>query len=147
MATEENLRKSTLATAMAYESDKRADRLTGERCAAMGIKLIPMIAETLGGWGPAAQELFSKMAQATATRTGTPVSVVSNQLYQSLGIQLQRANARAILIRTVGEATTDVSALATMSRSEAALFLLDDIADQSDVVHKQGNSIINRLYW
>ena len=108
---------------MAYEASKLADRDTAAQCAAQNIRLIPMVVETLGGWGPEAQAVFRKLATATAVRTGLPVSSASNQLYQRLGIQLQRANARAILSRASGSANPSNTTLATSSLSEAALVL------------------------
>ena len=82
-----------------------------------------MVAETLGGWGPAAQNFFRNLARATAERQGIDASQASNQLYESMGIRLQRANARAILSRTSALLTScDNTAIAT-TRSEAALVL------------------------
>ena len=46
-------------------------------------------------------------------------SVASSQFYESMGIRLQRANARAVLSRT---SACDVTAIAT-TRSEAALVM------------------------
>ena len=43
-----------LAAAMSYEAHKYEDRQSANLCAAEGLKLMPMVAETLGGWGPAA---------------------------------------------------------------------------------------------
>ena len=47
--------QAKLSAAMAYEASKFADRNTAARCAAQGIRLVPLVAETLGGWGPEAQ--------------------------------------------------------------------------------------------
>ena len=82
-----------------------------------------MIVETLGGWGPAAQGFFKHLASAVALKEGLPASIATDQLYQSLGISLQRANARAILARVgTGDSITS-STLANTSTSEAALEL------------------------
>ena len=114
-----------LAAAMDYEAHKYAGRDTAQRCSSAGFKLVPLVAETLGGWGPAAQGFFRHLAKATANRTGTDVSVATCQLYEHLGITLQRANARAVLSRTstFWSADHDSTTLATTSRSEAALVL------------------------
>ena len=109
-----------LAAAMGYEAQKLADRDTARRCQAAGIKLVPMVAETLGGWGPEAQAFFRVLGKATAEYKGLDASVATEQLYQALGIRLQRANARAILAR-VSATPLDPTALAATSRSEAAL--------------------------
>ena len=105
---------------MGYEAHKFADRDTARRCEAAGFKLVPMVAETLGGWGPEAQGFFRVLSKATAEHKGLDPSLAANQLYQALGISLQRANARAILAR-VSAAPLDPTALAATSRSEAAL--------------------------
>ena len=109
-----------LAAAMGYEAQKLADRDTARRCQAAGIRLVPMVAETLGGWGPEAQAFFRVLGKATAEHKGLDSSVATDQLYQALGIRLQRANARAILAR-VSATPLDPTALAATSRSEAAL--------------------------
>ena len=86
-------------------------------------ELVPMVVETLGGWWPAAQNFFRNLSRATAERQGLDPSVASNQLYESMGIKLQRANARAVLSRTSALLTScDNTAIAT-TRSEAALVL------------------------
>ena len=109
---------------MSYEAHKFEDRQTADLCAAEGLKLMPMVAETLGGWGPSAQEVFRTIARATAERQGLDPSIATSQLYQSLGIKLQKANARAILARTSTTTTApDNTAIASTSRSEAALVL------------------------
>ena len=113
----------SLAAARSYEAHKLEDRRTAQLCAEAGLTLVPMVAETLGGWRPAAQGFFRNLARATAERQGIDVSVATSQLYESLGIKLQRANARAILSRTSALLSScDNSAIAT-TRSEAALVL------------------------
>ena len=113
----------SLAAARSYEAHKMEDRQTAQLCAAAGLTLVPMIAETLGGWGPAAQNFFRKLSRATAERQGLDPSIASSQLYESMGIKLQRANARAVLSRTSALLSScDNTAIAT-TRSEAALVL------------------------
>ena len=112
---------------MAYEATKMEDRATAARCHQLGIKLIPMVAETFGGWGPAAQKVFSFISRATAEKQGITDSAASRQLYQALGVKLQRANARAIIARVAGSSNLSTnSAFATTSLSEAALVLTGD---------------------
>ena len=109
---------------MSYEAHKFEDRQTAGLCAAESFKLMPKLAETLGGWGPSAQEVLRTIAQATAKRQGLDPSIDAAQLYQSLGIKLQKANARAILARSSTTTTApDNTAIASTSRSEAALVL------------------------
>ena len=112
-----------MAAARSYEAHKLEDRRTAQQCAEAGLTLVPMVAETLGGWGPAAQNFFRNLARTTAERQGIDPSIASNQLYEGLGIRLQRANARAVLSRTSALLSScDNTAIAT-TRSEAALVL------------------------
>jgi hypothetical protein len=109
---------------MAYEAAKLADRDTAARCVAQGIKLIPMVVETFGGWGPAARAVLGTLAHTTAQSTGIPHSIATGQLYEALGVRLQRANARAIISRLAASAAAcDNTTLAATSRAEAALVL------------------------
>ena len=108
---------------MDYEATKIADRRTATRCAAEGIRFVPMVLESLGGWGPMAQGILHELARATALKEGLPEALAINQLYQALGIRLQRANARAILARIGHNAASSSTALATPSTLEAALVL------------------------
>ncbi len=113
----------SLAAARSYEAYKLEDRRTAQQCTEAGLTVVPMVAETLGGWGPAAQNFFRNLARATAEREGIDTSLASSQLYESMGIKLQRANARAILSRTSALLSScDNTAIAT-TRSEAALVL------------------------
>ena len=91
--------QSPLAAAMEYAERKHADRNTGQRCQDLGIKLVPMIAESLGGWGPEAQKAFKILASAHASRTGTQYSKAISQLYEGLSTKLLRAAARSLLAR------------------------------------------------
>lgn len=110
--------KQTLVAAKSYEAHKLADRETATLCAAQGLRLMPMVAEVTGGWGPDAQTVVAFLARAAALRSGAPVALATNQLYEALAVRLQRANARAVLAR-MGPSLS--SALATPSSSEAVL--------------------------
>ena len=81
-----------------------------------------MIAKTLGGGGPTAQDVFRTIAKDTAESSSVEESV--GQLYEGLGMRLQRANTRKILswITAAMAAGRNNTALATTS-SEAALVL------------------------
>ena len=120
----------TLAAAMDYEAKKLEDRQTGARCSQLGFQLIPMVVETLGGWGPAAQKLFRVIAKSSAEVSGLEESAAVCQIYEGMAIKLQRANARAILSRVsaASAARRDNTALAATSRSEAALVLSSAVA-------------------
>ena len=115
----------TFAAAMDYEAHKIEDRATAQRCSDLGFTLVPMVAETLGGWGPAAQGVFKTIAKSSAEVLGLDESTAVAQLYQGLGIRLQRSNVRAILSRMSAASAANHSntALTTTSGSEAALVL------------------------
>ena len=67
----------SLAAAMEYEAHKLEDRSTAQRCLDQGFQLVPMVVETLGGWGPLAQDVFRVMAKASAEVSGMDVSVTT----------------------------------------------------------------------
>ena len=89
------------------------------RCEAWGVRLVPMVAESFGGWGPAAQKAFKVICAASASRTGDDNSLATSQFYEGLGIKLARAAARSLLAR-VALATADVGTSAS-SRALSAL--------------------------
>ena len=70
-----------------------------------------MFAESFGGWGGMAQELFRTLIHARAARSGETVSSVTTSLYTGLSIILMRANARALLARVPQEAGVHVDRL------------------------------------
>ena len=86
-----------LAAAMSYEAHKFEDRQTANLCAAEGLKLMPMVAETLGGWGPSVQEVFRTIARATAERQSLDPSIATSQLYRSLGIKTTKIRRRTLI--------------------------------------------------
>ena len=53
--------KTQLAAATAYEAQKLSDRDSAQRCEAQGIALVPMVAESLAGWGTQAQKAMSSL--------------------------------------------------------------------------------------
>jgi len=93
--------------------------LTASKCEAPGLQLLPMVVETLAGRGSAAQTVIKRIARMTAAQRGTHDSVEIAHCHQSLGIILQRYNARAMLARRVA---SDLGAAApAISSLEAAL--------------------------
>ena len=84
----------------AYEEFKRTHMQTEAICQDEGITFIPIICEAVGGgWGPAANKVWSVLAKNKSTLTGETVSITITRLLQSLGLILHRENARAILRR------------------------------------------------
>ena len=75
---------------------------TAAVCSAQGIKFVPLVAETSGGWGPSGLKTISKLAKRTALISEQSVSVVFSQLLEGLCMAIRRANARAVLKRSQG---------------------------------------------
>ena len=120
LATVHEAAGETLAAAARYEQHKLDDRDTAAKCRAWGVRLIPMVAESFGGWGVAAQKAFKVICAATAERTGDNNSLATSQFYEGLGIKLARASARSLLAR-VALATPDVVSNGASSRALNAL--------------------------
>ena len=83
---------SELAALKAYEATKFADRATGARCREHGVRLVSMVAESLGGWGLEAQKIFKVIGRSLS---GSAVA----QLYANLSVLVMRAAARSALVR------------------------------------------------
>ena len=116
----------SLDAASSYEQRKRDDRETARKCEALGISLVPMVAESFGGWGGEAQKAFKIIAQASASRTGHSASIVTAQLYEGLSIKIMRAGARALLARiadvvAMPENDARQRARASLSRTAATM--------------------------
>ena len=82
-----------------------------------------MVVEThSGSWGPAAQKIFSDLAQAKSMITGELKSDVLTQLYQNLGVTLHRENARVVVkrMRRFSHNLQHITALATTLQSVAS---------------------------
>ena len=94
---------------------------------------MPIVVEALGGWGPAAQVFFKKLARALALRNGRTESVESAMLYQSVAVKLQRFNARSIIAGCTA-LDVDATAPATFSSFEAALVASTSAESAADVV-------------
>lgn len=83
-----------------YEVRKCRHQDTERTCSAEGLQFIPLVAEACsGGWGPCAVRVWKTLAIALAARSHESVAVETERLLQSLGITLQRENARAALRR------------------------------------------------
>ena len=90
---------SRLAAATAYESHKYSDRDTADACRVQGSRLIPMVVESLGGWGREAQKALKVLGRALASHNGTSHGAATAQLYENLGVKIMRAAARSTLAR------------------------------------------------
>ena len=117
--------ESPLAAARAYEERKFADRRTSQRCLDHGVRLVPMVVESMGGWGPEAQKAFKVIARALSSSTGLPHGLAVAQMYESLSVKLMRAVARSTLART-SRAMAEASSLAASAAAR-------ELAAQQDV--------------
>ena len=88
------------SAATRYEDTKNEYLDTRRHCLSEGVGFTPMVVEACGGgWGPAANDFWWKLAKTTALATGERPAVVEGHLRQALGVTLHRENARAILKR------------------------------------------------
>ena len=58
------------SAAIGYESLKREYLNTGAQCTRLGSPFVPMVAETLGAWGPTALWVFRRIARQPAVFEG-----------------------------------------------------------------------------
>ena len=70
-----------------------------DQCNEMGFDLIPLVMETLGGWGPMAVAALDTIARRLADMKGRNRSEEKLHLYQRLGVTLWRANSNMWLKR------------------------------------------------
>ena len=75
--------------------------ISTRKCADLGWVCVPVVAESYGAWGLTARDLFSKLVSSLATSLGKSKSVVTHELYGRMSMNLVRANATAILSRSV----------------------------------------------
>ena len=117
--------ENPLAAERAYEERKFADRRTSQRCLDHGVRLVPMVVESMGGWGPEAQKAFKVIARALISSTWLPHGLAVAQMYESLSVKLMRAVARSTLART-SRAMAEASSLAASAAAR-------ELAAQQDV--------------
>ena len=100
----------------AYEDTKRSYLNTEAICQEEGITFIPIICEADGGgWGPAANRVWSVIAKNKSVRSGEDDSTTIAHILQSLGLILHKENARSILRRSPNSASRDCSELLAAS--------------------------------
>ena len=78
------------ATTFAYQ---RKVRNAGEACRRQGITLLPVVVESLGGWGEEAVRVVRRLAGALARHTGQEEKDVLRFQWGRLALSLQRDNA------------------------------------------------------
>ena len=57
-----------------------------------GIKFIPIVAETLGGWDKVAVEEIKRLGKAHARQAGESEELTCRRLWQKLGLLVQKGN-------------------------------------------------------
>ena len=92
---------SVSAGSAAQAAESRKHQVNNEKCQELGWACIPLAIETYGCWGTEARQCLCRIANHLAVRMGWSVSKATTSLYGRLSLALIRANARAILSRTV----------------------------------------------
>ena len=64
-----------------------------EACHSAGVTFIPMVVESLGGWGEEAVHTIKNIGRLQAHRLGIPPAEATRHLFQRLAINLWRGNA------------------------------------------------------
>ena len=82
------------ALTFAYERKMRG---AFEECREQGIKFIPIVAESLGGWHKVALEQFRKLGSALARHTGQDEGEKTGHLVKRASILLQKGLAAMVL--------------------------------------------------
>ena len=95
------LEAGVTAGAAAKATEKRKLKANTGKCADLGWVCVPFVAQSHGAWGLTARDFFSKLGSRLATSLGKSKSVVTHELYGRMSTNLVRANATAILSRSV----------------------------------------------
>jgi hypothetical protein len=94
------IKKAAVQTGVAVKAAEAKKRLKyAEQCRQHGVYFFPVAAETYGGWGAAAKEVFEMIIAAEAAVLERPMGPVRRQFYCDLAISIARNAARAILER------------------------------------------------
>ena len=89
------------AGSAALATEGRKHRVNDAKCGELGWLCVPLVSETYGAWGNEATEAFSQLASRLAALTCRPKSAALKDIYCRLNLHLVRANAIAILTRTM----------------------------------------------
>ena len=87
------------STAQVAENRKHASN--DAKCSELGWVCVPLAVEAYGCWGPEAQTNLSRLAARLAIRSNCCKSQATLALYGRLNLVLVRANARALLSRSM----------------------------------------------
>ena len=93
--------RSTHVAALTTELRKHSSDDT--KCKELYWVCVPLVVESYGAWGKEALESISQLASRLATCSSKTKSVVLTELYGRLNLHLVRANAIAILSRSISQ--------------------------------------------
>ena len=82
---------TTAGHAITY-AHQRKMRGAGDACRRQGITLMPVVVESLGGWGEGAVRVVRRLAGALARHTGQEEKDVLRHQWGNLAISLQRGD-------------------------------------------------------
>ena len=105
-------KRGVSAGVAAKAAESRKHEQNDTKCSELGWQCIPLAAvETYGAWGEEACNAFSCIAMREAILTNCSKSQALGDLYGRLSTVLVRANARAILARSLQVADMQVDAM------------------------------------
>ena len=87
----------------ALTTELRKHSSNDTKCKELDWVCVPLVVESYGAWGKEALESISQLASRLATCSSKTMSVVLTELYGRLNLHLVRANAIAILSRSISQ--------------------------------------------
>eukprot|EP00731_Ephydatia_muelleri_P032803 Em0024g347a len=108
------------STAQVAENRKHASN--DAKCSELGWVCVPLAVEAYGCWGPEAQTNLSRLAARLAIRSNCCKSQATLALYGRLNLVLVRANARALLSRSMATGCLSMAKVTTFIRQFNAAF-------------------------
>ena len=95
------LEASVTTGVAALTTELRKHSSNDTKCKELDWVCVPLVVESYGAWGKEALESISQLASRLATCSSKTKSVVLTELYGRLNLHLVRANAIAILSRSI----------------------------------------------
>jgi hypothetical protein len=97
---QEQVHREAANAGVAIEARKRT-KMTPyfEKCREVGIKFVPLVVTTLGGWNKEASLQLQRIARALGRRSDTDDGIAIRHLMQRLSVRLQRGNATLFMGR------------------------------------------------
>ena len=97
------LEASVTTGVAALTTELRKHSSNDTKCKELDWVCVPLVVESYGAWGKEALESISQLASRLATCSSKTKSVVLTELYGRLNLHLVRANAIAILSRSISQ--------------------------------------------